>query len=63
MAHTEEQIKLVANSILPGFIPKSPDEQTLSFHFTLPPKSYKVNYQKDKSGQWVFISYQEDVRD
>lgn len=53
------QIKLIADTLLPGFIPKDQNESELTFHFTIPPnKSYKVYYQKDKKNEWTFISYE-----
>lgn len=57
--HPESQIKLIADTLLPGFIPKSADEKELSFHFTIPPnKSYKVWYQKNAKNEWVFTGYE-----
>lgn len=54
--HPEAQIKLIADTLLPGFIPKDPLENELTFHFTIPPdKSYKVLYQKNAKKEWVFI--------
>lgn len=53
------QIKLIADTLLPGFIPKDQNEKELTFHFTIPPnKSYKVYYQKDKKNEWTFVSYE-----
>ena len=57
--HAEIQIKLIADTLLPGFIPKNPEERELTFHFTIPPqKSYKVNYQKNAKNEWAFISFE-----
>ncbi|MNL10796.1 hypothetical protein D3C87_1316080 [compost metagenome] len=57
--HPEMQIKLIADTLLPGFIPKDQNEKELTFHFTIPPnKSYKVYYQKDKKNEWTFVSYE-----
>lgn len=57
--HTEIQIKLIADTLLPGFIPKDPNENTLTFHFTIPPsKSYKVNYEKSTKKVWEFIGFE-----
>lgn len=56
--HSEEQIKSIADTLLPGFIPKDPKEKELSFHFTIPPKhSYKVLYKKDVRNEWIFEGY------
>jgi hypothetical protein len=60
--HSQEQIKNIADTLLPNFIPKDPTATELIFHFTLPPnQSYKVSYQK-KNSTWAFISYEEDER-
>lgn len=57
--HPESQIKLIADTLLPGFIPKNANEKELSFHFTIPPdKSYKVRYQKNAKNEWVFIGFE-----
>lgn len=59
--HTKEQIEATANSIVKHFIPKNLDEKILSFHFTIPPASnYKVNYEKNAKGEWIFISFEPD---
>ncbi len=52
----EEQIKMIAETLLPGFLPKDPSTATLSFHFTVPPnQSYKVYYMKNAKTKWEFI--------
>lgn len=57
--HAEAQIKLIADTLLPGFIPKSPDEKELTFHFTIPPnKSYKVWYKKNAKNIWEFTGFE-----
>ncbi len=57
--HPEIQIKLIADTLLPSFIPKDKNENELTFHFTIPPnKSYKVLYQKNTQNEWIFISYE-----
>jgi hypothetical protein len=57
--HLESQIKLIADTLLPGFIPKNATEKELSFHFTIPPnKSYKVWYQKNTKNEWVFTGFE-----
>lgn len=46
---------MVADTLLPGFLPKDPNEKILVFHFTLPPnENYKVNYLKTAKNEWVF---------
>jgi len=57
--HTETQIRLIADTLLPGFIPKDPEEKELTFYFTIPPnKSYKVHYQKKSEKEWIFIGFE-----
>ena len=57
--HSEIQIKLIADTLLPGFIPKDASEKEMTFHFTIPPnKSYKVFYQKNAKDVWTFISFE-----
>ncbi|PYF70033.1 hypothetical protein [Pedobacter nutrimenti] len=54
----EEQIKMIADTLLPGFLPKEPVESEISFHFTVPPnQTFKVWYQK-KGQAWIFQKYQ-----
>ncbi len=56
----EEQIKLIAGTLLPGFIPKDNTETELSFHFTVPPnQSYKVWYSRNNQSNWDFKKYEE----
>lgn len=46
---------MVADTLMPGFVPKDPNETTLVFHFTLPPnESYKVTYLKSAKNVWEF---------
>lgn len=46
---------MVADTLMPGFVPKDPNETTLVFHFTLPPnESYKVEYLKSAKNIWEF---------
>ncbi|WP_432713042.1 hypothetical protein [Pedobacter sp.] len=55
----EEHIKMVAETLLPTFIPKDAAETELSFHFTLPPnESFKVYYTKNKQAKWDFQKYE-----
>lgn len=59
--HAKEQIEATADSIMKHFIPKNPDENTLSFHFTIPPSSnYKVDYEKNAKGDWSFVGFEVD---
>jgi hypothetical protein len=61
MKHSRAQIEATANSIMKHFIPKNPDETTLSFHFTIPPSyNYKVIYEKDAKGGWNFTDFEPD---
>lgn len=57
--HSEIQIKSIADTLLPGFIPKGGQLKEFSFHFTIPPNhSYKVNYKKNQKNEWQFNSYE-----
>nr|WP_121270698.1 hypothetical protein [Pedobacter schmidteae] len=57
--YAEAQIKLIADTLLPDFIPKNSEEKELTFHFTIPPnKSYKVYYQKNIKNEWDFIRFE-----
>lgn len=57
--HPETYIKMIADTLLPGFIPKSPDENELTFHFTIPPnKNYKVWYKKTAKNDWEFSGFE-----
>lgn len=51
----DKQIKEIADSLLPTFLPKSDSETALTFNFTVPPNhTYKVWYEK-KQKAWVFV--------
>lgn len=54
--HTSEQINFVADTLMPGFIPKDSTVSELSFAFTLDGVNYEVIYQKSKKGEWQFVS-------
>lgn len=55
MNYPESHIQMVADTLLPGFLPKDPNETILVFHFTLPPnESYKVEYLKSAKNVWEF---------
>lgn len=57
--NTETHIKLIADTLLPGFIPKDINQNELTFHFTIPPaNSYKVSYEKNQKNDWVFVAYE-----
>jgi len=54
----EEQIKIIAETLLPGFIPKDDAETELSFHFTVPPnQSFKVWFTKNSKSEWDFKKF------
>ena len=58
-----EQIQIIADTLLPGFIPKNPEETELTFHFTLPlAKNYKVWYKKTDKSEWKFVRFEEDKK-
>jgi hypothetical protein len=55
----EEQIKMIAETLLPGFIPKNQDEKELSFHFTVPPgQSFKVFFERKNDSEWNWKGYE-----
>lgn len=54
----ETQIKQIADTILPEFLPKNEMETELSFHFTIPPNStFRVWYKK-KGQSWAFVRFE-----
>ena len=56
----EEQVKIIAETLLPGFLPKDDTETELSFHFTVPPnQSFKVYYAKNNQSKWDFKKYEQ----
>jgi hypothetical protein len=55
--HTPEQIQYVADTIMPGFIPRDVTASELNFAFTMDGVNYEVVYQKDKQGNWQFSSH------
>jgi hypothetical protein len=59
--HSPDQIQYVADTIMPGFIPKDTAATELTFAFTLDSVNYEVVYQKNNSGDWQFTSHQKAV--
>jgi len=59
--HSPEQVKYVADTIMPGFIPKDETIRELTFAFTVDSVNYEVLYQKNKMGEWQFVSHQKAV--
>ena len=63
MIYSAPQIETVANSLLPGFIPKDESLTEFSFQFTLAPSNtYKVYFEKiadKKSALWKFVKFEE----
>jgi len=55
--HTPEQIQFIADSLMPGFVPKDESESTLTFAFTADTTNYEVIYKKDSDSKWQFVSY------
>ena len=55
--HTAEQIKYVADTLMPNFIPKDSAASILSFAFTLDGVNYEVSYEKDRHGDWQLTSH------
>ncbi|WP_256009631.1 hypothetical protein [Desertivirga xinjiangensis] len=56
--YSEEQIKLLADNIMPGFIPKDKNEEAFSFHFTTEGINYKAQYKKTDT-QWILQQVEE----
>jgi len=56
-------VEIIARQLLPGFIPKSEAETTLSFQFTIAPSdTYRVSYvKKQVKGKtvWELVGYEE----
>jgi len=60
----EQQVKMIAETLLPGFLPKDPAEAELSFHFTVPPnQSFKVWYSKNNKNTWEYKKFEPVVLD
>ena len=60
--HSDIQLQMIADTLLPGFLPKDPEENELTFHFTVPPnQTYKVSYRKSAKKEWEFISAEKVV--
>jgi len=60
----EQQVKMIAETLLPGFLPKDPSEAELSFHFTVPPnQSFKVWYSKNNKNTWEYKKFEPVVLD
>lgn len=57
--HTADQVNYVADTLMPGFIPKDITVKDLSFAFTLDGVNYEVVYQKSNKDEWQFISYKQ----
>jgi len=54
----DEQVKIIADSLLSDFLPKYTSETELSFNFTVPPNhTYKVWYEKETTG-WKFKRFE-----
>jgi hypothetical protein len=54
----DESITLVADSILPNFLPGDNSVKELSFDFTMQGKGYTAFYIKDSTGYWQLNSWQ-----
>lgn len=57
LKHTPEQVRFIADSIMPKFIPKDITILVLSFAFTADGANYEVNYLKNSLTNWQFVSY------
>ena len=50
-------IRLIADSILPQFLPNDTDTQKLSFHLKTNGVTYTAHYSKNAQGYWEFQNY------
>jgi hypothetical protein len=57
----DESIALVANSVLPNFLPHDSSVNELSFDFTMQGKRYTAFYIKDATGYWQLNNWSEFV--
>ena len=55
-----EAIRMVADGILYQYIPSDGLQNKLSFKLSIEGTQYRVNYGKDPSGFWKFLSYLHD---
>ena len=53
-----EQIRLIAENLLPNFIPKDPAENSLSFHFTAEGANIRLSFSR-KGNQWELIDFKQ----
>jgi hypothetical protein len=60
--HSPQQVRYIADTLMPNFIPKDTTIDDLSFVFTADGENYEVIYKKDKSGDWQFISQQKAIK-
>ena len=59
--YNKDQIESIANTLLPGFLPRDETINELSFHFTIPPnQSYKVWYMRKDSSDFKFVKFEAD---
>ncbi|WP_374951750.1 hypothetical protein [Mucilaginibacter sp.] len=54
-----DDLKLIADSILPQFIPTDTSAQSLSFDIRTNGNSYTVHYAKNADGYWEYQNYTE----
>ena len=52
----EIDLEVIADSILPRFVPDDPNATNLSFEINAEGQKYMVEYGKDKEGYWKFKS-------
>ena len=57
---SEEQAKLLADNIMPAFIPKNADAESFSFHFTAEGTNYRAEYVREKK-DWKQVGVAEVV--
>lgn len=55
-----QQVQLIAESLLPSFIPKNPEENSLQFHFTAEGSHWQVEFIREAKN-WKFKGARECV--
>ena len=55
---SDQQIKLIAESLLPSFIPKDANESFLTFNFTAEGNHYLVEFKREGKN-WLFKKFEE----
>ena len=53
-----QQVQLIAENLLPSFIPRNPDENILQFNFTAEGAHWQVEFNRDGKN-WKFVNARE----